>query len=76
MDVRPPIQYGIVHMPGAVNIPWKGMERNPDAAVKMCQENDKVFIMCRRGNASKEATQFLVDKMGVKNVVNVEGGIN
>lgn len=31
--------------------------------------------MCRRGNASKEATEFLLNKCQVKNVVNVIGGI-
>jgi rhodanese-related sulfurtransferase len=31
--------------------------------------------MCRRGNASKETVNFLL-QLGVKNTVNVEGGIN
>ena len=31
--------------------------------------------MCRRGNDSKLATQFLVEKCGLENCVNVEGGI-
>ncbi len=31
--------------------------------------------MCRRGNASKEATEFLLNKCELKNVVNVQGGI-
>ena len=31
--------------------------------------------MCRRGNDSKLATDFLIDKCGVTNCINVEGGI-
>jgi rhodanese-related sulfurtransferase len=31
--------------------------------------------MCRRGNASKEAVNFLL-QMGITNTVNIEGGIN
>jgi len=42
---------------------------------ELCEKNDKVFVMCRRGNASKEAVEFLVKECDLKNVVNVEGGI-
>lgn len=31
--------------------------------------------MCRRGNASKEATLHLLDDLNIKNVYNVEGGL-
>jgi rhodanese-related sulfurtransferase len=31
--------------------------------------------MCRRGNASKEATEKALKEFGVTNVINVEGGI-
>ena len=31
--------------------------------------------MCRRGNDSKLATQFLVKQCGLENCLNVEGGI-
>ena len=31
--------------------------------------------MCRRGNASKEAVEFLVNNCDIKNVLNVEGGM-
>jgi len=32
-------------------------------------------VLCRRGNASKEAVEFLVKECDLKNVVNVEGGL-
>ena len=31
--------------------------------------------MCRRGNASKEATELVLNEMKYTNVYNVEGGI-
>ena len=31
--------------------------------------------MCRRGNASKEATEFLLKECDIHNIQNVEGGI-
>ena len=31
--------------------------------------------MCRRGNASKEATEFLLNNLDIKNIQNVLGGI-
>ena len=42
----------------------------------MAKTKEKVFIMCRRGNASKEATEFLLNKTEARNVVNVQGGIS
>jgi rhodanese-related sulfurtransferase len=32
--------------------------------------------MCRRGNASKEGTEYLVNNKIGSNIVNVEGGID
>ena len=32
--------------------------------------------MCRKGNDSKEATDYMLSELGEKNVVNVEGGID
>lgn len=49
--------------------------KDPTEVKKLAAECEKVFIMCRRGNASKEATEFLLNKCQLKNVVNVIGGI-
>ena len=56
IDVRPPVHFGIVSLPGAVNIPLKVMERDPEQAKSICSEKNKVFVMCRRGNDSRIAT--------------------
>lgn len=49
--------------------------KDPSSMIKIAEGKEKVFIMCRRGNASKEATDFLLTKFSLKNVVNVQGGI-
>ena len=75
IDVRPAVHFGIVSLPQAINIPWKAMEKDPEQAKSICSDKEKVFIMCRRGNDSKLATEFLINECGVKNCINVEGGI-
>ena len=42
---------------------------------KAIENKEKIYIMCRRGNASKEATEFLMTKCNIKNVINIQGGI-
>jgi adenylyltransferase/sulfurtransferase len=75
VDVRPPVQYGIVSVTGSLNIPWVEIKRGKrdEDFVKLTQDK-KVFIMCRRGLDSKEATDYLISK-GIE-CVNVEGGID
>jgi hypothetical protein len=47
------------------------MLKDQTEVMKMAENKEKVFVMCRRGNASKEATEFLLTKCNLKNVVNV-----
>jgi rhodanese-related sulfurtransferase len=51
------------------------MIKDPTETLRLIEGKEKVFVMCRRGNASKEATDFLLTKCNVKNVINVQGGI-
>jgi rhodanese-related sulfurtransferase len=51
------------------------MLKDPTETLKKIENKDKIFIMCRRGNASKEATEYLLTKCNIKNAVNVQGGI-
>ena len=75
IDVRPPVHFGIVHLPEAVNIPLKAMERDSTQAKELCDTKKKVFVMCRRGNDSRKATELLLKNCGATNAINVEGGI-
>ena len=38
IDVRPPVHFGIVSLPGAINIPLKDMERDNSEAKELCTE--------------------------------------
>ena len=71
IDVRAKVQYEIVSLGGSLNMPLSAMLKDPSEAVKLAQVKEKVFIMCRRGNASKEATDFLLTKCSLKNIINV-----
>ena len=51
------------------------MMKDPTETIKQIENKEKIYIMCRRGNASKEATEFLMTKCNIKNVINIQGGI-
>lgn len=75
IDVRGAVQYKIVSLQGSFNIPLAQLMKDPTETLKQIENKEKVYIMCRRGNASKEATEFLLNKCNIKNVINVQGGI-
>jgi rhodanese-related sulfurtransferase len=74
--VRPPEQYSIVNIPGSINISSSSIVKNQrkDELDEITKNYEKVYIMCRRGNASRTATRYLLDN-GYENVFNVRGGI-
>lgn len=76
VDVRPKVQFEITHLPESTNIPWGTIPKNPSKIVEICNSNETVYIMCRRGNASKETTNFLLKEMNIQNAINVQGGMN
>jgi len=71
VDVRVKVQYDIVNLPGSINIPLPDMIKDPSLIKKLTTEKEKVFLMCRRGNASKEATEYLLNKLDIHNIMNV-----
>lgn len=56
-------------------MPLKAMLQDPEKIKELCAEKKKVFIMCRKGNASKEATEYMLKTLEIKNIQNVQGGI-
>lgn len=75
IDVRPFLQYTIVSLDGSVSVPLAQLKKDPSSVLQMAEGKEKVFIMCRRGNASKEATEFLVNTCQLTSAINVQGGI-
>lgn len=72
LDVRTPEEFAEKHIPGALNIPNEaiGTEEIPELPDKQ----QLIFVYCRSGNRSKQASEKLVAQ-GYTNIVEF-GGIN
>ena len=72
LDVRTPEEFAAQHIPGAINVPNEaiGMEDISELPDK----NQLIFVYCRSGNRSKQASEKLVT-LGYTNIVEF-GGIN
>jgi len=72
LDVRTPEEFSERHIPGAINIPNEsiGTEEIP----QLPDKEQLIFVYCRSGNRSKQASEKLV-KLGYTNIVEF-GGIN
>ena len=72
VDVRTPEEYAEGHLPGAVNIDWRGEGFEEKASAQLEKERP-VMVYCRSGRRSAEAAAVL-DGMGFK-TYNLKGGI-
>lgn len=70
LDVRTPSEYAEGHIPGAKLIP---LDQLPNRLNEVPKEG-KVYVICRSGNRSSQATNFLRDN-GFSNVFNVTSGM-
>ena len=74
IDVREEYEYcnSGGHIPGSLNYPWTSGVLL-DRYMELPMESD-ILVICRSGNRSKDASDFLVDK-GYRNIYEI-GGIN
>jgi adenylyltransferase/sulfurtransferase len=87
--VREPHQFAICSLPGAVNIPLSSFPPSLPPSQKgelysheeeggreggLPSKDQAVYVMCRRGVLSREATRVLLER-GWKTVWNVRGGL-
>jgi len=86
--VREPHQFAICSLPGAVNIPLssfppslapspneeEGVQREGGREGGLPGKDQSVYVMCRRGVLSREATRVLLGR-GWEKVWNVRGGL-
>jgi len=70
LDVRTPGEYKSCHIEGTINIPLDIL----NSRLNELEKYDKVYLQCGTGMRSKKACLAL-SKAGLKNVVNVEGGL-
>ena len=83
VDVRPEHHFKIVSLPGSFNIPLRSLEaRLPEISSALVEEGNKInsgsgaqlYVMCRRGNDSQRAVQYL-HKMGFTSAKDIIGGL-
>lgn len=72
LDVRTVEEYSSSHIPGSVNIPLQQIQ---DVEIVVTDKNTPLFVYCRSGRRSGEATTWLKDA-GYTDVTNIGGIIN
>ncbi|XP_071833769.1 adenylyltransferase and sulfurtransferase MOCS3-like isoform X2 [Apostichopus japonicus] len=88
IDVRPPVEFDICHLPNSCNIPLNTIRKESteyvsdairqSASSKGLKEYIPVIVICRRGNDSQLAVQSLVNKVStdlVPSFKDVIGGL-
>lgn len=71
IDTRDPIKYEECHVPGAINIPQIDI---PDK-ISLIDQTIPVIIYCLYGVKSEAPFLYLKEKMKMKNIYILEGGI-
>ena len=71
LDVRRPDEFAAGHIPGAVLFTNELMTK-ADAEKLLPNKSQRIFVYCRSGRRSKEASQKLVD-YGYSNVIEIGG---
>ncbi|KAJ4828485.1 Molybdenum cofactor synthesis protein 3 [Turnera subulata] len=79
IDVRPAHHFKIVNLPNSLNIPLSTLEaRLPEISSALKEEGSEsaasLYVICRRGNDSQRAVQFL-HKMGFTSAKDIIGGL-
>ena len=73
LDVRRDDEFEEGHIPGAINIPNESIET--EEIVELPDKNQTIYVYCRSGNRSKQASQKLVD-LGYTDVIEFGGIID
>lgn len=85
VDVRPAHHFKIVSLPNSLNIPLSTIDaRLPEISSALKKEEEdrgvvsessaQLYVVCRRGNDSQKAVQYL-QKMGFASAKDIVGGI-
>ena len=73
LDVRRDDEFEEGHIPGAINIPNESI--GTEEIAELPDKNQTIYVYCRSGNRSKQASQKLVE-LGYTNVVEFGGIID
>lgn len=72
LDVREPHEYAAVRIPGSLHIPLGQLLRGGDQHLT---PGKTYIIVCRSGNRSQTASQYLVERGGNWTIYNLRQGI-
>lgn len=82
IDVRPQVDQDIVKLPHSVSLPLGQMTQGTEAlkfVQEMLEKKKKVYVHCKKGNASQKAVRFLKDNLpdveGRDDIKDLVGGI-
>lgn len=75
IDVRTPAEFREIHVTEARNVPLDRLDPQSVRQAGTTGDDEPVYVICRSGNRSTKACDQL-QKAGLTNVVNVEGGVN
>lgn len=70
LDVRTPEEYAEEHIKGAINVPNESI--GDDAIGELPDKKQQIFVYCRSGNRSKQASEKLA-ALGYGNIVEFGG---
>ena len=77
VDVRTPDEYNIMHIQGAINIPYYNMTDFPTRLSPLAGDEDREIVMyCLSGIRSENAWLYLNSTGNYHRIYNVLGGIN
>jgi len=68
VDVRKPGEFGIAHIPGAINIPLEELEKR----LEEVKHDNGVLVYCINGYRTRQAEPILYSH-GIDNVYHIEG---
>jgi len=71
IDVREPIEFEICHLPATL-IPLGDIPKK----VELIAKDKPVIIICHHGFRSAQAIQYLTQRFGFNNLLNLKGGIH
>lgn len=82
IDVRPELHYKIVSLPQSLNIPLSSLEARLSEVHESLEKEKEakgrsdvnLYVMCRRGNDSQRAIQYL-HEVGLTSAKDIVGGL-
>ncbi|KAJ3261170.1 hypothetical protein HK103_006479 [Boothiomyces macroporosus] len=75
LDVRETVQFNICSLDNSLHIPYANLHKQLDILKKENPNEHPVYVVCRRGNDSQLAVNFLKES-GIENCFDIVGGLD